>query len=113
MRLRLIVRRNGLPDSHILWSSTGLNSTPSSSSNTKTTIAEFLHEIDDVIPLESEDWGIEDYVVEVGGFECVHYSALESLLKEDDEVVYVAKGYLHVAAYTDGMCLQNPIYYPP
>ena len=26
-------------------------------------------------------------MVEVGGFECVHYSALESVLKEDDEVI--------------------------
>ena len=44
--------------------------------------------MNDVIPLESEDWGLEDYAVEVRGFECLHFSELGQLLREDDEVWY-------------------------
>ena len=86
MRLRLTVRRHGLPDANILWSSNGLP-LGSEGSNDKATIAQLLTQINEVIPLESEDWGLEDYVIELGGFECVHFSTLESVLKDDDTVV--------------------------
>lgn len=40
---------------------------------------------------ENEDlggqWGLEDYVVEVNGFECLHFMSVDGLLKEGDEVV--------------------------
>lgn len=86
MRLRLTVRRHGLPDANILWSSNGLHTVPEGNSS-KATMAQLLTQINEVIPLESEDWGLEDYVIEVGGFECVHFSTLESVLKDDDTVV--------------------------
>ena len=42
---------------------------------------------------ENEDtggqWGLEDYVVEVNGFECLHFMSVDGLLREGDEVVYV------------------------
>ena len=52
------------------------------------TVSQFLEKVNDVIPLESEDWGLEDYAVEVRGFECLHFSELGQVLREDDEVWY-------------------------
>ena len=53
------------------------------------TISQFLEQVNEVLPLESEDWGLEDYSVEVRGFECLHFSELNQVLKEDDEVWWV------------------------
>ena len=50
------------------------------------TISQMLEQVNEILPLESEDWGIEDYAVEVRGFECLHFSELSQILKEDDEV---------------------------
>ena len=50
------------------------------------TIAQLLDQINEVVPLEAADWGLEDYVVEVNGFECLHFCSL-SILKENDHVV--------------------------
>lgn len=50
------------------------------------TIAQFVERVNDIIPLESDDWGLEDYAVEVRGFECLHFSEVGQVLKEDDEV---------------------------
>ena len=47
------------------------------------------------VPLETEvednngyagSWGLEDYVVEVGGFECMHFMEVEGLLRDNDTV---------------------------
>jgi hypothetical protein len=63
------------------------------------TVAQLLEDVNDVVPLETADtsvglndeicgqWGLEDYVVEVGGFECLHFMEVESLLRDGDEVV--------------------------
>lgn len=63
------------------------------------TIAQLLEDVNEVVPLEtgvdiggdghSGVWGLEDYVVEVGGFECLHFMEVEGLLRDGDEVVYV------------------------
>lgn len=66
----------------ILWT-TGAHGLPVDSNFT---ISQFLEQISEIIPLESEDWGLEDYAVEVRGFECLHFSELNRILKEDDEV---------------------------
>ena len=50
------------------------------------TVAQFLEQINEVVPLEATDWGLEDYVLEVNGFECLHFCSL-SILKEDDRVL--------------------------
>ena len=32
-------------------------------------------------------WGLEDYVVEVRGYECLHYMDVDGLLRDGDEVL--------------------------
>lgn len=83
MRLRLNVQRHQLPPVNILWSVSG------DSENRIDTVAQLVEQVNEVIPLESEDWGLEDYVVQVGEFECLHYSQLSSILKDEDRVWYV------------------------
>lgn len=82
MRLHLTVQRHGLPAARILWTTAGLGPVQSSAG----TISQLLEQVNDIIPLESEQWGLEDYTVEVGGFECLHFHEANQVLKEDDEV---------------------------
>ncbi|PGG98486.1 hypothetical protein AJ79_08858 [Helicocarpus griseus UAMH5409] len=71
------------------------------------TIAQLLEEVNEVIPLETQvdeglegggglatrisggagQWGLEDYTVEVMGFECLHFMEVDGLLRDGDEVV--------------------------
>ncbi|KAJ5580182.1 uncharacterized protein N7459_006167 [Penicillium hispanicum] len=61
------------------------------------TFAQLLEDVNEVVPLETEpsvfdpefsgQWGLEDYVVEVGGSECLHFMEVEGLLRDGDEVV--------------------------
>ncbi|QMW46206.1 hypothetical protein G4B11_009661 [Aspergillus flavus] len=61
------------------------------------TIAQLLEDVNEVVPLETEpalfdsefsgQWGLEDYVVEVGGSECLHFMEVEGLLRDGDEVL--------------------------
>ncbi|OAX79676.1 hypothetical protein ACJ72_06000 [Emergomyces africanus] len=62
------------------------------------TIAQLLEDVNEVIPLETQveedggsggtgQWGLEDYVVEVMGFECLHFMEVDGLLRDGDEVV--------------------------
>jgi hypothetical protein len=37
----------------------------------------------------SGQWGLEDYVVEVAGSECLHFMEVDGLLRDGDEVVYL------------------------
>ncbi|CAI6339476.1 unnamed protein product [Periconia digitata] len=80
MRLRLSVQRNNLPTSNILWN------VPDNNSPQAYTIARLLDDVNLVFPLESEQWGLEDYTVEVGGFECLHFAPVFQTLKDDDMV---------------------------
>lgn len=120
MRLHLVISRHGLPATRILWTTSAAASlgeygtrgaAPTSAiassrnpnvafSNGGYTIAQLLEDVNEVVPLETEPsvfdpefsghWGLEDYVVEVGGSECLHFMEVEGLLREGDEVVYVA-----------------------
>ncbi|KAJ5121129.1 uncharacterized protein N7515_009090 [Penicillium bovifimosum] len=66
-------------------------------SNGGYTIAQLLEDVNEVVPLETEpsvfdaefsgQWGLEDYVVEVAGSECLHFMEVEGLLRDGDEVV--------------------------
>ncbi|KAL8808187.1 MAG: hypothetical protein Q9182_000251 [Xanthomendoza sp. 2 TL-2023] len=85
MRLRLTVQRHGLPPARVLWTITAIRP-PYSATGSEPTIAQLLEQINEIIPLESGDWGLEDYAVEVRGFECLHFSEAKDVLKEDDEV---------------------------
>ncbi|KAH8200968.1 hypothetical protein TruAng_004827 [Truncatella angustata] len=82
MRLRLVVRRNGLPETNVIW--------PVPLEN-KPTISILLEHVNEILPLESTDWGLDDYTVELKGsdgssFECLHFQLVETVLKEDDQV---------------------------
>ncbi|KAF1831319.1 hypothetical protein BDW02DRAFT_557153 [Decorospora gaudefroyi] len=80
MRLRLTVQRNALPATNIVWS------VPETNSTQGYTISRLLEDVNHIIPLEAEHWGLEHYVVEVGGFECLHFMPVTHALKEDDHV---------------------------
>lgn len=94
MRLQLVVQRHALPPVPIIYT-TGTG--PSSRTKSRdSTIADLLNDVNDLVPLESEDgeWGLEDYVVEVAAtadqaltYECLHFQTCESALREDDEVI--------------------------
>lgn len=86
MRLQLTIQRQGLPPAQVLWDTGALRPNHVQSGAT-TTIAQLLEHINEVIPLEAEEWGLEDYAVEVNGFECLHFCSL-NILKEDDRVTY-------------------------
>ena len=94
MRLQLFIQRHALPPVTIIHT-TGTG--PSSHTKSRSaTIADLLTDVNDLVPLESSDgeWGLEDYVVEIAAtgdqeltYECLHFQAIESVLREDDEVV--------------------------
>ncbi|KAL8731849.1 MAG: hypothetical protein Q9166_003133 [cf. Caloplaca sp. 2 TL-2023] len=71
--------------SRVLWTVNAVRP-PYSAAGQEPTIAQLLEQISEIVPLESEDWGLEDYAVEVNGFECLHFSEATHVLKEDDEV---------------------------
>jgi hypothetical protein len=82
LRLRLAVRRHGLPEVRIVFS-IALDADP--------TIAKLVESVSETIPLESGEWGLEDYVVELrqrdaAAFECLHFQLVGSILEKDDEV---------------------------
>jgi hypothetical protein len=82
MRLRLVVRRNGLPLTPVVWNT-----------SSEITIAQLLEQVSETIPLESGEWGLEDYAVELPGefglnFECLHYQQVGAVMREDEEVMY-------------------------
>lgn len=117
MRLHLVISRHGLPATRILWTTTSSSAVGEygahraastaaiSSSRTPNiafanggyTVAQLLEDVNEVVPLETEpsmfdpefsgQWGLEDYVVEVGGSECLHFMEVDGLLREGDEVV--------------------------
>ncbi|KAB5525650.1 hypothetical protein GE09DRAFT_1152107 [Coniochaeta sp. 2T2.1] len=84
LRLRLVVRRHNLPEVRVLFS-ISLREEP--------TIANLLEQVNDTVPLESPDWGLDDYAVEVEdphngrAFECLHFQAVDTILEKDEEVV--------------------------
>lgn len=82
MRLYITVRRNGIPETPIVWNV----------ENTSSTIAQLLEQLNDAIPIETGDWGYDDYAVELKGingahFECLHFQPVGTVLKENDEVM--------------------------
>ncbi|KAK0721089.1 hypothetical protein B0H67DRAFT_553131 [Lasiosphaeris hirsuta] len=81
-RLRLVVRRHGLPEVRVIFT-IALENNP--------TIANLLEQVNEIIPLESNDWGLEDYVVELRdaeghGFDCLHFQSVSVVLKDDEEI---------------------------
>jgi len=87
MRIKLTVQRHSLPPAYVLWT-VGVPRPPYTATGASVTVSQLLEQVNDVIPLEAAEWGLEDYAVEVGGFECLHFAELIQILKEDDEVWY-------------------------
>jgi len=86
MRLKVSVRRYSLPTTNIIFTTRALGPSPATSS-TDATIAQLLEDVNDIVPLECANWGLEDYAVEVNGYECLHFSPIDAVLRDDDEVV--------------------------
>ncbi|KAI0179391.1 hypothetical protein GGR52DRAFT_304633 [Hypoxylon sp. FL1284] len=82
MRLRLVVRRDGFPEERLVWN-ISLENDP--------TISKLLEKVNEVLPLEVGQKGLENYVVELHdddgmNFECLHFQPLRTVLKPDDRV---------------------------
>ncbi|KAI1778510.1 hypothetical protein F4818DRAFT_406312 [Hypoxylon cercidicola] len=82
MRLRLVVRRDGFPEERLLWN-VSLENDP--------TISKLLEKVNEILPLEVGQRGLENYVVELHdddgmSFECLHFQPVRSILKPDDRV---------------------------
>ena len=94
MRLQLSVQRHTLPPTHILFSTA---SHPAAHTSAKhATISDLLHDVNELVPIESDDgeWGLEDYTVEIAAtadqdnvYEALHFQTIDSVLREDDEVI--------------------------
>jgi hypothetical protein len=83
MRLRLVIRRHALPEERVVFG-VRLENDP--------TIANLLEQVNEDIPLESTEWGLEDYVVELRdaagrSFDCMHFQQVSVVLKSDEEVL--------------------------
>jgi hypothetical protein len=103
MRLRLIIDRNGLPLTPVVW-----DILPD------LTIAQLLEQVSEVIPLEFGDWGLEDYAVELAGqsglnFEFVHYQQVGRVMRDEDEVMCV----IPLANVSHCLCLTYTFQYSP
>lgn len=92
MRLRLRIQRNELPAVNTLWPLTDVQQ--------KHTIAQLLEAINQAFPLEADKWGLEDYVVTVASYECLHYHEIGAVCKDEDEVVVRPLTYAEVRART-------------
>lgn len=83
IRLRLTIRRHAVPEVRLVW--------PCAASE-DLTIAKLLTHINEVVPLESGEWGLEDYAVELAdihgvSFECLHFQQVGKVFKQDDQVL--------------------------
>ena len=83
MRLRLTIQRHLLASVDILWS------VDTSNPRATLTIAQLIEQVNEVVPLEHDQWGLEDYVTEVKGYECIHHFRVRDVLRDEDEVTYV------------------------
>lgn len=90
MRLRLRIERNSLPPTQAVWPV----------KDAKCTIAQLLELVNLIFPLEADTWGLEDYAVSVGGYECLHYHEVQMVFKDDDEVVIRPLQYVDVRSRT-------------
>ncbi|OJD34468.1 solute carrier family 40 (iron-regulated transporter) protein [Diplodia corticola] len=80
MRLRLSIRRHNLPTAELLWA------VPDDRANDAFTVAQLLEHVNDIIPLESLHWGLEDYTVEIASYEALHFQNVRDIFKDEDQV---------------------------
>jgi hypothetical protein len=81
MRLRLHIVRKDLPVRKVIWTSASLDHI------VEANISNLLYAINVAIPLESADCRLEDYVVELGGFEVLCFQKVTDVFENDVEVV--------------------------
>lgn len=120
MRLYLSIERNALAPVKTVW--------PLSDLQQKWTIAQLLEAIDKTFPLETQHWGLEDYVVTLNGYECVHHHEIASICKDNDALVIRPLQTIEVRARTmsgrhqisndgrrlfDGIAFGRPALKPP
>jgi hypothetical protein len=80
MRIHLSVERNGLPVVNLLWP------VDEDENGKKSIISRLVAKVDEVVPLETEEWALEDYILQVNGFECLHWQNISDVLKDEDHV---------------------------
>jgi hypothetical protein len=80
MRFRLSVFRHGLPPMRVVWS------TPDEQLDGVFLVSRLLSEINDIIPLDPGERGLEDYVVQLGEYELLHFHNLADVLRENDKI---------------------------
>jgi hypothetical protein len=83
IRLRLVIRRHAVPEVKLVWPCTAADDL---------TVSGLLGQVNEVVPLESGEWGLEDYAVELSDghgttFECLHFQQISRILKHDDQVM--------------------------
>lgn len=81
------------------------------------TMAKLLTLVNEVVPLESSEWGLEDYAVELsdgqgGSYECLHFQLVSQTLKDDDEVMYVFLGSITILSMNqaDLTCIVSALF---
>lgn len=82
IRLHLSIRRNGLPTVNVVLP-LNLDDSP--------TISKLLEKVNEVILLESGEWSLQDYVVELRNFEgeffeCLHFQSVEDVVRDGETV---------------------------
>jgi hypothetical protein len=80
MRFRLAVFRHGLPPTRVVWT------TPDERLESVFLVSRLLSDVNDIIPLEAREWGLEDYVVQLGEYELLHFHNLGDVLRENDKI---------------------------
>ncbi|KAF2430009.1 hypothetical protein EJ08DRAFT_257761 [Tothia fuscella] len=81
MRIHLQIQRNGLPSVSVLWP------VDEDENGKKTLISRLVAKVDEAFPLETEEWALEDYILQVGGSECLHWQNVGDVLRDGDVVV--------------------------
>ncbi|KIW08995.1 uncharacterized protein PV09_00893 [Verruconis gallopava] len=80
-RIKLKVQRNRLPDVDVVWAVKDVEG------RERCTVSKLIADVDQSIPLESGEWTLDQYVVELDGYECLHYQFVSDVLKDGDEVI--------------------------
>jgi hypothetical protein len=93
MRLRLKIERCNKPTLPLLWNTDGLRPN-AEAGGPDASVADLLEQINEIVCLETDNHGLEDYAVEIDGYECMHWVSVWSVFKEEDEVTYVHQ-YIH------------------
>ncbi|KAF3934179.1 hypothetical protein ABW20_dc0105050 [Dactylellina cionopaga] len=80
-RARLVISRPDVPQVRILWPLDA-----KLSQNPRYSVYDLLTDINDIIPLDNRNLGIEDYVTELGGCELLHFMPIGQLIGDNDEL---------------------------